>query len=86
VAKALYSIPGGLSGQRVDVRADRQLVKVSTTACWPRPILARRRRPLHRLWAKRCQVYALPGIVKKWGAERVDAVCARAAEAERASA
>ena len=28
VAKALYSMPGGLIGQRVDVRADRQLVKV----------------------------------------------------------
>ena len=28
------------------------------------------------------QVYALLGLVKKWGAERVDAACARALEAE----
>ena len=28
------------------------------------------------------QVYALLGLVKKWGAERVEAACARALEAE----
>ena len=33
-------------------------------------------------WTKMRQVYALLGLVKKWGADRVDAACARAAEAE----
>ena len=28
------------------------------------------------------QVYALLGLVKRWGSERVDAACARALEAE----
>ncbi|MDQ3946402.1 MAG: IS21 family transposase [Actinomycetota bacterium] len=125
VAKALYSIPGGLIGQRVDVRADRQLVKV-----FHRGVLVKthpRQPPGHRStdpddlpadktiyamrdlnhlvamaaahgpaigayaqvlldnplpWTKMRQVYALLGLVKKWGADRVDAACARAAEAE----
>ena len=125
VAKALYSIPGGLIGQRVDVRADRQLVKV-----FHRGVLVKthpRQPPGHRStdpddlpaektiyamrdldrllamaaahgpaigayaavlldnplpWTKMRQVYALLGLVKRWGAERVDAACARAAEAE----
>jgi hypothetical protein len=33
-------------------------------------------------WRKMRQVYALLGLVKKWGAERVETACARAAEAE----
>jgi transposase len=33
-------------------------------------------------WTKMRQVYALLGLVKKWGAERVDAACARALDAE----
>ena len=33
-------------------------------------------------WRKMRQVYALLGLVKKWGAERVEAACARAADAE----
>jgi transposase len=33
-------------------------------------------------WTKMRQVYALLGLVKKWGPSRVDAACARAAEAE----
>ena len=125
VAKALYSIPGGLIGQRVDVRADRQLVKV-----FHRGVLVKthpRQPPGHRStdpddlptdksiyamrdldrlvamaaghgpaigayaqalldnplpWTKMRQVYALLGLVKKWGAERVDTACARAADAE----
>lgn len=123
-AKALYSIPGGLIGQRVDVRADRQLVKV-----FHRGVLVKthpRQPPGHRStdpddlpahksiyamrdldrlvamaahgpaigayaqalldnplpWTKMRQVYALLGLVKKWGAERVDAACARPADAE----
>ena len=125
VAKALYSIPGGLIGQRVDVRADRQLVKVFhrgvLVKTHPRQPAGGRStdpddlpaektvyamRDLDRLvamaaaqgpaigayaavlldnplpWTKMRQVYALLGLVKKWGPERVDAACARAAEAE----
>ncbi len=33
-------------------------------------------------WRKMRQVYALLGLVKKWGPERVEAACARAADAE----
>jgi hypothetical protein len=33
-------------------------------------------------WRKMRQVYALLGLVKKWGAERVEAACAKAADAE----
>jgi len=125
VAKALYSIPGGLIGQRVDVRADRQLVKVFhrgvLVKTHPRQAAGHRStdpddlpaektiyamRDLDKLvamaaghgpaigafaqvlldnplpWTKMRQVYALLGLVKKWGADRVDAACARAAEAE----
>lgn len=125
VAKALYSVPGGLIGQRVDVRADRQLVKVFhrgvLVKAHPRQPPGHRStdpgdlpadksvyamRDLDRLlsmaaahgpaigayaavlldnplpWTKMRQVYALLGLVKKWGPERVDAACARAADAE----
>jgi hypothetical protein len=33
-------------------------------------------------WTKMRQVYALLGLVKKWGPDRVEAACTRAAEAE----
>ena len=33
-------------------------------------------------WRKMRQVYALLGLVKKWGAERVEAACSKAADAE----
>ncbi len=33
-------------------------------------------------WTKMRQVYALLGLVKKWGAERVDAACAAALDHE----
>jgi transposase len=36
-------------------------------------------------WTRMRQVYALLGLVKKWGATRVDAACARALEAEAVS-
>jgi hypothetical protein len=125
VARALYSIPGNLIGAQVDVRADRQLVRV-----YLRGVLVKihpRQAPggritdaedlpahksayamrdldhLRRLaaaegkaigaytdalldtplpWTKMRQVYALLGLVKRWGAERVEAACARALEAE----
>jgi transposase len=125
VAKALYSVPGNLIGQHVDVRADRQLVRVfhrgvlvkthprqapghrSTDAAdLPADKSVYALRDLARLeamaaahgpaigayaavlldnplpWTKMRQVYALLGLVKKWGPERVEAACARAAEAE----
>ncbi|MGD9755546.1 MAG: IS21 family transposase [Acidimicrobiia bacterium] len=125
VAKALYSIPGNLIGTRVDVRADRSLVRVfsrgqlikvhprqrpggrsTDPADLPseRTIYAMRDlNALQRLaaghgpaigayaaalldtalpWTKMRQVYALLGLVKKWGPDRVNAACERALDAE----
>ncbi len=128
VARALYSIPGNLIGQRVDVRADSALVRVfcrgalvkvhprtapggrvtdpadlpaerTTYAMRDLDALARMAAKAgpavgayaiavldHPLpWTKMRQVYALLGLVKRWGAQRVDAACARALEAEAVS-
>jgi hypothetical protein len=128
VAKALYSIPGNLIGQRVDVRADRQLVRVfhrgQLVKVHPRMRAGGRSTdpadlPAHKTtyalrdinhlrrmaeghgpsigayaaalldsplpWTKMRQVYALLGLVKRWGPDRVDAACARALEAEAVS-
>jgi transposase len=125
VAKALYSIPGNLIGARVDVRADRALVRVSyrgtvvkvhprqtpggrvtDPADLPAETTAYAMRDLDHLrrlaaghgpaigvyattildhplpWTKMRQVYALLGLVKRWGPERVEAACTRAADAE----
>jgi transposase len=125
VAKALYSIPGNLIGQRVEVRADRTLVRVfargQLVRVHPRQAPGRRitdpddlpsertayaMRDLDALrrlaaghgpaigafavalldtplpWTKMRQVYALLGLVKKWGAARVDTACASALEHE----
>jgi transposase len=125
VAKALYSVPGDLIGNRVDVRADRQLVRIYQSGhlvkTHPRQQPGRRStdpndlpdgtaayalRDLNHLrrlaaghgeavgdyaaalldiplpWTKMRQVYALLGLVKKWGPERVNAACARALEVE----
>jgi transposase len=125
VARALYSVPGSLIGQRVEVRADRQLVRVfhhgQLVKVHPRQAPGRRStdpddlpshktvyalRDLDRLrrmaaghgdaigtfaaallehplpWTKMRQVYALLGLVKKWGATRVDAACASALDHE----
>ena len=125
VAKALYSIPGNLIGSYVDVRADRQLVRVFSRGVLvkthPRQAPGRRSTDpedlpatktvyamrdldaLRRLaaregdaigayaavlldgplpWTKMRQVYALLGLVKKWGPERVNTACERAADAE----
>jgi hypothetical protein len=125
VAKALYSIPGNLIGTRVEVRADRKLVRVFSrgqlvkvhprqlpggrvtdpedlpterTAYALRDLDALRRLAAghgpaigrmadgvldHPLpWTKMRQVYALLGLVKKWGPDRVEAACGRALEAE----
>jgi hypothetical protein len=125
VAKALYSVPGNMIGHSVEVRADRQLVRIywrgQLVKTHPRQQPGRRSTDpadlpdgtavyalrdiehLKRLaashgpaigtyasalldiplpWTKMRQVYALLGLVKKWGAERVEAACARALEAE----
>ncbi len=125
VAKALYSVPGNLIGSRVDVRADRALVRIyargqlvkvhprqapggrvtdpddlptERTAYAMRDLDALRRLATrhgaaigtftdglldHPLpWTKMRQVYALLGLVKKWGPERVEAACASALEHE----
>lgn len=121
VAKALYSIPGNLIGQRVEVRADRTLVRVfargqlvkvhprqqpggrsTDPADLPTERTAYAMRDLEALkrlaaghgpavgayaaallevplpWTRMRQVYALLGLVKRWGADRVDAACASA--------
>lgn len=128
IAKALYSIPGSLLGARVQVRADRKLVRV-----FHRGQLIKvhpRQQPGHRAtdpadlpseqttyalrdiahlqrlasshgdaigvyaaavldtplpWTKMRQVYALLGLVKKWGPDKVEAACRRALDAEAIS-
>jgi hypothetical protein len=128
VAKALYSIPGNLIGQRVEVRADRELVRVfhrgqlvkvhprtrpggrvTDPADLPAAKTTYALRDIDHLkrlaaghgpsigayaaavldhplpWTKMRQTYALLGLVKRWGAERVDTACARALEAETVS-
>jgi transposase len=125
VAKALYSVPGNLIGQRVEVRADRQLVRIyvrsqlvkthprqapggrsTDPADLPDGTAVYALRDIDHLkrmaaghgpaigtyaaalldiplpWTKMRQVYALLGLVKKWGADRVEAACGRALEAE----
>lgn len=125
VAKALYSVPGALIGQRVEVRADRTLVRIfhrgQLIKVHPRQEPGHRSTdpddlPAHKTvyamrdldtlarmaaehgpaigayasalldiplpWTKMRQVYALLGLVKKWGSARVDAACASALEHE----
>ena len=125
VDKAIYSVPGELIGQRVEVRADSKLIKVfwrgQLIKVHPRVAPGRRQTDpgdlpsektayamrdidhLRRLaanegaaigvyadellggplpWTKMRQVYRLLGLVKKWGADRVDTACAKALEAE----
>jgi transposase len=126
VARSLYSVPGALIGARVEVRADRALVRIfhqgQLIKVHPRQEPGRRStdpddlpstktvyamRDLDRLramaaehgpaigayatalldiplpWTKMRQVYALLGLVKKWGPERVEAACASALEHEQ---
>jgi transposase len=125
VAKALYSMPTAFIGRHVDVRADRELVKVylggklvkthprqppggrsTDPNDFPEHTRVYALRDVEHLrslafshgqaigayaaallehplpWTKMRQVYALLGLVKKWGPSRVEAACARAAEAE----
>ena len=128
IAKALYSIPGNLLGARVQVRADRKLVRVFHRSQLIKVHL--RQQPGHRStdpadlpseqttyalrdiahrqrlaaghgeaigdyatavldtplpWTKMRQVYALLGLVKKWGPDKVEAACRRALDAEAIS-
>jgi hypothetical protein len=128
VARALYSVPGALIGQHVDVRADSKLVRVyhrgQLVKTHPRQRPGKRSTdpadlPAHtsayamrdigylqRLaddagpaigayaaavldhplpWTKMRQVYALLGLVRKWGPARVEAACHRALDAEAIS-
>ena len=123
VAKALYSVPGHLIGQRVKVRADSQLVKVFVRGTivkvhprtppggrstdptdLPAHKTAYAMRDLNQLkriasghgegvgdytarlvegdlpWTRMRQVYRLLGLVRRFGAERVDACCCKALE------
>jgi transposase len=125
VAKALYSIPGRLIGARVEVRADRSLVRVfhhgqlvkvhprqapggrsTDPADLPAEKTVYAMRDLARLqamaaghgpaigiyaaalldtplpWTRMRSVYALLGLVKKWGAARVEVACASALDHE----
>jgi transposase len=125
VKKALYSVPGAMIGKTVEVRADRQLVKIfhrgQLVKTHPRQDPGGRStdaedlppgrdiyalRDLERLrakaalhgqaigtyaavildhplpWTKMRQVYALLGLIEKWGADLVEDACRRAADAE----
>jgi hypothetical protein len=104
VAWALYSIPGNLIGTRVEVRADRTLVRVFSRGqlvkVHPRQQPGGRSTDPDDLpgeaigveatavldtplpWTKMRQVYVLLGLVKRWGAGRVEAACRRALDAE----
>jgi len=128
IAKALYSVPGNLLGARVQVRADRRVVRIfhrsQLIKVHPRQQPGRRStdpadlpaeqttyalRDIAHLqhlaeghgpaigayaaavldtplpWTKMRQVYALLGLVKKWGPDKVDAACQRALDAEAIS-
>lgn len=128
VARALYSLPRRFIGQRVEVRADRHLVRVfhrgQLVKVHPRQAPGGRStdpedlpaeksayalRDLTRLqamaashgeaigayatalfdvplpWTRMRSVYALLGLVKKWGPERVEAACAIALHHEALS-
>ena len=129
VAKALYSVPGEhLLGHHVDVRADRQLVRIylrgelikvhprkppggrsTDPADLPAEKTAYAMRDIELLkrlaaehgpaigdyaaavldsplpWTRMRQVYALLGLVKRFGAARTEAACAKALDAEAVS-
>jgi transposase len=125
VAKALYSVPGRLIGARVEVRADRQVVRIfhrgQLIKVHPRQPPGRRStdrddlpahktiyamRDLDRLqalaashgpsvgayaaalldtplpWTRMRQVYALLGLARKWGDDRLEAACAASLDHE----
>jgi transposase len=128
IARALYSVPGNLTGASVEVRADARLVRIwhrgQLVKTHPRQQPGRRSTdpadlPAHQTayamrdigylqkladgagpavgayaaalldhplpWTRMRQVYALLGLVRRWGPERTGAACARALEAEAVS-
>ena len=125
VDKALYSVPAAFIGQRVRVRADRNLVRIyhrgvlikthpraraggriTDEADLPPEKAAYAMRDLERLrntaashgpsigqlatavlegplpWTRMRRVYRLLGLVRRYGADRVEAACAKAMELE----
>ncbi len=83
--------PGGRSTDAADLPSDksvyamRDLERLQAMAAAHGPAVGTYARGLLDTplpWTRMRQVYALLGLVKKWGAERVDAACARALEAE----
>jgi hypothetical protein len=86
--------PGGCKTDPADlpsektVYAMRDLNRLQAMAATHGPAVGTYARALLDIplpWTRMRQVYALLGLVKKWGPERVDAACARALEAEAIS-
>jgi hypothetical protein len=86
--------PGGRSTDPADlpsektVYAMRDVERLQAMAAAHGPAVGTYARALLDIplpWTRMRQVYALLGLVKKWGPERVDAACARALEAEAIS-
>ena len=85
--------PGGRSTDAADLPAEksiyamRDLDRLQALAAAHGPAVGAYARALLDIplpWTKMRQVYALLGLVKRWGPERVDAACARALDAEAA--
>jgi hypothetical protein len=86
--------PGGRSTDPADlpsektVYAMRDVERLQAMAATHGPAVGTYARALLDIplpWTRMRQVYALLGLVKKWGPTRVDAACARALEAEAIS-
>jgi hypothetical protein len=86
--------PGGRSTDPADlpsektVYAMRDVERLQAMAATHGPAVGTYARALLDIplpWTRMRQVYALLGLVKKWGPKRVDAACARALEAEAVS-
>ena len=86
--------PGGRSTDPADlpsektVYAMRDVERLQSMAAAHGPAIGTYARALLDIplpWTRMRQVYALLGLVKKWGPKRVDAACARALEAEAIS-
>ena len=86
--------PGGRSTDADDlpsektVYAMRDIERLQSMAAAHGPAVGTYARALLDIplpWTRMRQVYALLGLVKKWGPKRVDAACARALEAEAIS-
>jgi hypothetical protein len=85
--------PGGRSTDAADLPADKSIYamrdvdRLQALAAGHGPAVGAYARALLDIplpWTKMRQVYALLGLVKRWGPERVEAACARALDAEAA--